>query len=116
MTSLSIAEVKSRFSEVVSRVAGGERVLIKRRTKPVAILIGADELERLERSANLGRQMALALGQNPSILEQIDKGLLHPAMVAYGLWKDEDDLAHLEAEVYENRSRQNSRPVPVFED
>ncbi len=31
-------------------------------------------------------------------------------MAAFGLWKDEDDLADLEIKVLENRHRSGSRP------
>ena len=52
-----IAEVKSRFSEYVSRSAyGHEHVVITRRGKPVAALVGLDVLsliENAERSEGL---------------------------------------------------------------
>lgn len=109
---LSIAEVKSRFSELVSRVSGGERITIRRRERPLAVLISAADLERLERRAQLGHRLALALGQDPQILEQIERGELHPVMAAYGLWKDEEDLAALADEIALNRQTQSARPAP----
>lgn len=108
--SLSIAEVKSRFSELVSRVSSGERITIRRREKPLAVLISAVDLEQLERRAQLGYRLALALGQDPQILEQIERGELHPVMAAYGLWKDEAELATLADEIAINRQTQSSRP------
>ena len=60
METINVAEAKSRFSELISRAATGERFIIQRRERPVAALIGAAELERLERAA---RRLALVLGQ-----------------------------------------------------
>ncbi|MCF7848088.1 MAG: type II toxin-antitoxin system Phd/YefM family antitoxin [Kiritimatiellales bacterium] len=57
MVKVSIAEAKSHFSELVSRGAyAQEHIVITRRGKPVAALIGMDELamlENLERSRGL---------------------------------------------------------------
>ena len=107
--SFSIAEVKRRFSELVSRTAGGERFLIRRRENPLAVLISAADLERLERAAQMGRHLALALGQDPERLAQIERGELHPAMAAFGLWQDEPDLAGLSDEIANNRQDQPER-------
>ncbi|MCX6050147.1 MAG: type II toxin-antitoxin system prevent-host-death family antitoxin [Chloroflexi bacterium] len=109
---LSVAEVKSRFSELVSRVYSGERITIRRRERPMAVLISAADLERLERRAQLGQRLALALGQDIQILEQIEQGDLHPVMAAYGLWRDEEDLATLTDEITLNRQNQAARPAP----
>ncbi|OQA19056.1 MAG: hypothetical protein BWY63_01839 [Chloroflexi bacterium ADurb.Bin360] len=89
MESISIGEARARFSELISRVVSGERVLIRRREHPVAVLIEASEFERLERASQAARHLAEALGQNPQILQQIDQQLLHPAMAAFGLWRDD---------------------------
>ncbi len=46
---LSAADAKNHFSEVVHRVAyGHERVIIERRGKPLAAIIGLEDLRRLE--------------------------------------------------------------------
>jgi len=103
MNSLNITEVKSRLSELVSRVSAGERFIIRRREKPLAVLISPVDLERLERTAALGRHLAMALGQKPDLLEQIEQGELHPTMAAFGLWQAEDDLATLSGEIEANR-------------
>jgi len=110
MDSLSIAEAKSRFSELISRVADGERFLIRRREHPLAVLIGAAELDRLERTAHLAHRLALALGQQPELLAQIEAGEVHPAMAAFGLWQDEANLAELIDEIETNRHTQPTRP------
>jgi prevent-host-death family protein len=47
MERINVAEAKSRFSELISRAAAGERFIIQRRERPVAALIGAAELERV---------------------------------------------------------------------
>ncbi len=110
MENISISEAKSRFSEFLSRASSGERFVILRRARPLAAIIGAGELARLERSAEIARRLAQALGQSKKLLESIEMGKAHPAMAAYGLWKDEDDLADLEETVNKDRRRPSSRP------
>jgi prevent-host-death family protein len=110
MEGINIAEAKSRFSELVSRAASGERFLIRRRERPLAVLIGAAELENLERGSQAAHRLALAFGQSAELMGQIEAGEVHPAMAAFGLWRDEADLEALTDEVYANRRRQASRP------
>jgi prevent-host-death family protein len=110
METINVAEAKSRFSELISRAASGERFLIQRREHPVAALIGAAELERLERTSRLARRLALALGQDGAILEKVERRELHPAMAAFGLWRDEPDLAALADEIADERLKPPSRP------
>jgi prevent-host-death family protein len=112
MEGIRIAEAKSRFSELVSRAASGELFLICRRERPLAVLIGAAELENLERGSQAAHRLALALGQSAELMGQIEAGGVHPAMAAFGLWRDEADLEALADEVYANRGRQTSRPGP----
>jgi prevent-host-death family protein len=110
METINISDAKSHFSEFLSRAASGERFVILRRERPVAAIIGAGELARLERSTEIARRLAQTLGQSPKLLEGIESGKIHPAMAAYGLWQDEDDLTSLEAKIKENRLRPSSRP------
>ena len=110
METINVAEAKGRFSELISRAASGERFIIQRRARPVAALIGARELERLERTSRAARRLALALGQAESILEKVERQELHPAMAAFGLWREEDDLADLGEEIAEERLKPPSRP------
>jgi prevent-host-death family protein len=110
METINVAEAKSRFSELISRAAGGERFIIQRRERPVAALIGAVELERLERTSRAARRLALALGQEEAILEKVERHELHPAMAAYGLWRDETDLADLMEEILNDRLKSSGRP------
>lgn len=109
METINVAEAKSRFSELISRAATGERFIIQRRERPVAALIGTTDLERLERTSRAARRLALALGQRQAILDKIERRELHPAMAAYGLWRDEPDLADLADEIVAERLRPPTR-------
>jgi len=109
MENINISDAKSHFSEFLSRAANGERFVILRRERPLAAIIGAGELARLERSAEIVHRLAQTLGQSKILLESIEAGKAHPAMAAYGLWKDEDDLIDLEETVKKNRRRPSSR-------
>lgn len=110
MESISVSEAKSRLSEYLSRAASGERFVILRRQRPLAVIIGAGELARLERSAEITRRLAYSLGQSRKLLDKIEAGTAHPAMAAFGLWKDEEDLAGLEEITRKNRQALSSRP------
>lgn len=59
-------------------------------------------------SADLER-LASALGQDAELLRQIEAGEVHPAMTAFGLWRDEADMETLVDEIYANRQRQTPR-------
>ena len=49
-TEYSVAEAKKRFSEILGRVAyAGERIVISKRGKPVAVLIPPEQARREER-------------------------------------------------------------------
>lgn len=109
MNTINVGEAKSRFSELISRAAAGERFLIRRRERPVAVLISATELERLERMSQAASQLALSLGQSAELMKQIEEEKIHPAMAAFGLWQDEPELTTLDDEIYSNRQRQASR-------
>jgi prevent-host-death family protein len=110
METINVAEAKSRFSELISRAASGERFIIQRRERPVAALIGTTELERLERTSHAARRLALALGQDDAILEKVERHELHPAMAAYGLWRAESDMADLTDEIAAERFKPTNRP------
>jgi len=72
MTTLTIAEARSRLADTINRVAyGRERVLFARRGKPVAALVPAEDLallERLEEEADLrdARAALRAYDRDPS--------------------------------------------------
>jgi prevent-host-death family protein len=109
MESIRMAEAKARFSDLISRVAGGERISIRRREREVAVMINPAELERLERASRSARRLALALGQDSALLEKIERREAHPAMAAFGLWRDEVDLADLSEEITAERSQSPRR-------
>jgi prevent-host-death family protein len=49
---IGIAEAKSKLADLVGQVAyGGERFVLERRGRPMAILIGVEEYERLKELA-----------------------------------------------------------------
>ena len=49
MKTVGVAEAKAKLSELLGRVLHrGERVVIRRRGKPVAALVPMDDLERME--------------------------------------------------------------------
>jgi antitoxin (DNA-binding transcriptional repressor) of toxin-antitoxin stability system len=108
MENISMSEARSRFSEHLSRAAGSERFVILRRQRPLAAIIGVEELVRLERYAEITRRLAHSLGQSGKLLDQVEAGKAHPAMAAFGLWKDEEDLAGLEEIVRKNRQSPSS--------
>ncbi|NPV07975.1 MAG: type II toxin-antitoxin system Phd/YefM family antitoxin [Anaerolineae bacterium] len=110
MVTINVAEAKARFSELLSRAAAGERFVIKRRERPVAALVGVADLDRLERTPHTALRLARALGQEEAILEKIERGELHPAMAAFGLWRDEEDLANLAEEIAAGRDKPSTRP------
>ena len=111
METISVGEAKSRFSELISRAATGERFLIERRERPMAVLISAPELARLERASRVARRLALALGQDPELMRLVDSEAVHPAMAAFGLWRDDEELAPLADQITANRQAQGARPA-----
>ena len=109
METISVADAKSRFSELISRTSAGERFIIRRRERSMAVLINPFELEKMERASQAARRLALALGQDEALLGQIDRHETHPAMVAFGLWAD-PSLDNFIDEVYESRQTTPNRP------
>lgn len=81
-----------------------------RRARPLAALISVGDLQHLERSTAVTRRLAQTFGQSPKLIEELKGGIAHPAMAAFGLWKDEDDLSDLEKQIMNNRQRASSRP------
>ncbi len=91
MNVISAGKARKRLSELISRAAAGERFLIRRRERPMAVLIGVTELDRLERRYKAASRLALSLGQSAEILKEVEDENIHPAMVALGLWRDEPE-------------------------
>jgi hypothetical protein len=50
-------------------------------------------------------RMALALGQDAELIAEVERGEIHPAMAAFGLWRDEPDLEDLAEEISAERER-----------
>ena len=111
METISVADAKSHFSELVSRAAAGEKFVIRRRTRDVAVLLGAPELGRLERSSQAAHRLGIALGQSEELLGQVERGEIHPAMAGFGLWRDEGDLDDLADRIAGERRHGGDRPA-----
>jgi prevent-host-death family protein len=109
METVNVAEASERLAELVARVAAGERIVISNQEQPVAALISAIELERLERVSPSTVQLALSAGQSAELLNHIHTGQLHPLMAAFGLWRGESEFDGLENSIYANRRHQSSR-------
>lgn len=111
MKTVNVVEAKSKFSDYLSRAAAGETFIVQRRGRRLAAIIGVETLTQLQRSRSLMRRLALSLGQRSDILDKIELGDLHPAMAAFGLWQEEDDLEELPETIRENRDAQPQRPA-----
>jgi|GEM_PF-547824 len=107
--SINIVTLTSHFSEYISQVESGERFLILRRDRPFAALINTRDLQCLERFAEMRRRLAQTLGQSPQLVEELKMGKVHPAMAAFGLWKEEVDLNDLADKILINRQHTSSR-------
>ena len=110
METINVAEAKSRFSELISRASAGERFVIRRRERTVAVLVSPGDTSALQCAAQAAFQLALALGQDETVLGRIERGETHPAMAAFGLWRDEDDLKKLAEQILVERKRATTRP------
>jgi prevent-host-death family protein len=96
--SFSTADVKARFSEMISKVVyGHDRLVVLRRGKPVAALVSLQDLRRLEELD--------AAEKRPADV--------HPIMRAFGGWADRDDLDALVDEIYEDRGNATGREVSL---
>ncbi len=101
---ISVGEAKGKFSELISRAAAGERFVIHRRNKPVAVLVSPGDLETLTRQTRTALSLARAAGQREAILAGITAGELHPAMAAFGLASDDAEWARLALELARPRA------------
>lgn len=109
MENENMAEAKSRFSELISRTSVGERFITRRRERSIAVLINPFELGKMGRASRAARRLALALGQDEALLAQKERRETHPAMAAFGLWK-EPSLDHFIEKVYASREHAPNRP------
>ena len=93
-----VTEAKAQLSALMARAGyGGERFLIERRGRPLAALVGVEDLERLE-------------GER----EDIPSRPLG-AIARVGAWgeAEEGDLDTVLAEIYAERRRDTGRPVDL---
>lgn len=90
------AEAKAHFSDLMARVAhGGERFVVERRGKPVAALVGMEDLERLEADLSSRPRGALAL------------------VGAWGELVEDEEIDAMLEEVYAERARDTGRAVDL---
>jgi len=109
MHTINITEAKNRFSELISRASAGDRFIIRKHDRAMAVLIGSGEFERLERFAQVAFHLALMIGQDEAVLQRVERGEVHPAMAAFGLWRNEDDLENLAEQIDARRNTTVSR-------
>jgi prevent-host-death family protein len=97
---VSAAQAKMRFSELLARVAyAGDHYIIERRGKPVAALVSVDELERIEELERTAEE---------------PKG----ALALIGLWADlvtDTEVDEMVAHIYSEREKDQGRPPPTFD-
>ncbi len=91
MNVIGTGEARRRLSELISRAAAGERFLVRRRERPMAVLIGVTELQRLGRRYEAASRLALSLSMSEEVIKQVVEGKDHPALAALSLWQDEQE-------------------------
>lgn len=98
-----VTEAKARLSALMARAGyGGERFLIERRGKPLAALVGVEDLERLE-----GERGDLSSRPRPL-----------GALALVGAWDglvEDGEIDAMVEEVYAARERDSGRPVGELE-
>ncbi len=95
---LRVTEAKAHLSALMARVGyGRERFIIEKRGRPLAALVGVEDLERLEREE--GGAPSRPLG----------------AIALVGAWgeAEEGDLDAVLEEIYAGRERDTGRPVDI---
>jgi len=91
---ISVAEAKSKFSEMIARtVYAGERFVVRRRGKPVAAIVGIDDLKKIQLTDS-----------------SEDTGTLLAAAEA---WADFKDLDQVIEDIYRSRRKSTDREVTI---
>lgn len=93
---IRVTEAKAHLSALMARVGyGGERFLIERRGRPLAALVGVEDLERLEKERDATTSRPLG------------------AIALVGAWgeAEEGDLDAVLDGIYAERERDTGRPV-----
>jgi len=87
---INVAEAKRRFSELIDRVAAGERFVVARRGRPVLAVVPAD-----------------AVGAPPNV---------HLGLAAFaGALADWPELDDVMADVVSSRAETRDRPAPQLD-
>ena len=89
---LGVAEAKRRFSELIDRVADGERFIVARHGKPAVALVAPSE-----ESIRAGNERPVGLAAVAGALAE---------------WDEIDDVVH---DIYAARRRSRDRSVPVLD-
>lgn len=99
MEKVRVSEAKAKLSELMARAGyGGERFLIARRGKPLAALVGVEDLEWLERGE-------AGASERP-----------RGALALVGAWGDLVEDAEIDGmleDIYAARARDLGRPVDL---
>jgi len=91
---ISVAEAKSKFSEMIARtIYAGERFIVRRRGKPVAAIVGIDDLKKIQLTDS-----------------SEDTGTLLAAAEA---WADFKDLDQVIEDIYRSRKKSADRKVTI---
>ena len=91
---ISVAEAKSKFSEVIARtIYAGERFVVRRRGKPVAAIVGIDDLKKIQLTDS-----------------SEDTGTLLAAAEA---WADFKGLDQVIEDIYRSRRKSADRKVTI---
>ena len=91
---ISVAEAKSKFSEMIARtIYTGERFIVRRRGKPVAAIVGIDDLKKIQLTDS-----------------SEDTGTLLAAAEA---WADFKDLDQVIEDIYRSRRKSADRKVTI---
>ncbi len=89
---IGVAEVKKRFSEVMSEISQlGEHFIIEKKGKPLAAMIGLKDLEIIEKAGKKEKR----------------KGLL----AAIGAWEEFEGLDEVVKDIYKKRKKSEDRKV-----
>ena len=95
-TKVSTAQAKAELSALITDAANGRRVVIERRGRPLAALVGMEDLELIERETPASS---------------------HPqgALVLIGAWGelDDDELDALVSDIYAQRLKDTGRRVDM---
>lgn len=96
---VGMEEAKSKLAELVGQAKyGGKRFLLQRRGRPMAVLVGVEEYERLE--AQAGTAMADRLSPLPPELRRRQEALIARAIkLRERLGAPEDRLGELFADL-----------------